>query len=355
MMLQTVRLVAIVAILTGCRHSEPINFDHGGEPGPFDPTPPVRLTRDLGPDQFAAWTADGREIAYSHMPGISGSRNHCVAFLPSGGGQVGRTTCYRLDVSGDSTHARWRVAPRTRHDFAWVDHHSFGQRLLPDNGGLMVGDPADPARTVRLTRFPYVGPDGTIQATVTSLHWLSAERLIYVGSDLTVRRECTGCVMDTIPLPRQVMLINRDGTGRQAIPNSAEVTGLALNEDSTAIYFTRAGDPRVWRRTLPDGEDEAVISFDGTIARDVSVAGGRLAVVVDGVVSYGFDETVGPYQLDRGGNLRTVNLETGSIEGHNLPNVLFRRPALAPDGRSMVAEGVPLDASSPDLWRFQVN
>src|SRR5688572_10113746 len=52
-------------LLLGCGHTEPFGSTPGGTEQPFDPSPPVRLTLNQGPDRGAAWLPDGSGILYS--------------------------------------------------------------------------------------------------------------------------------------------------------------------------------------------------------------------------------------------------------------------------------------------------
>jgi hypothetical protein len=108
------------------------------------------------------------------------------------------------------------------------------------------------------------------------------------------------------------------------------------------IYYTLGGDSRVFRRVLSSGEISIVHDFGSAgIARDVHVAGGRLTAIVGGRVAFSGDPGLGPTQWDSAGIVHVVDLSSGADVALDGPG-LFRRPALAPAGDRLVAEGYPL-------------
>ncbi len=78
------------------------------------------------------------------------------------------------------------------------------------------------------------------------------------------------------------------------------------------------------------------------IARDVQVVGGRLTAVVGGRVAFVVNPVLGPTQRDSGGVVHVVDLATSADQSLDQTGLLFRRPALSPDGAHVVAEGYPL-------------
>ena len=52
-------------LVLACGHTEPFSTPPYGTNQPFDPTPPVRLTLNTGPDRGASWLPDGSGILYS--------------------------------------------------------------------------------------------------------------------------------------------------------------------------------------------------------------------------------------------------------------------------------------------------
>jgi hypothetical protein len=144
----------------------------------------------------------------------------------------------------------------------------------------------------------------------------------------------------------------------QTIPNTSEITSLFPSADGLSIYYTRPGDGRVYQQVLSSGAESIIHDFGSAgIARDVNVRGELLTATVGGIVDYRNDPLLGPRQVDSGGALYLVDLSTG---GEQLLPVsqplLFRHPALSPDGRTVVAEAIDTFRPPPrtDLWLFRL-
>jgi hypothetical protein len=115
------------------------------------------------------------------------------------------------------------------------------------------------------------------------------------------------------------------------------------------VYITSGGSSRVEALDLATGQRSPVFDFDTLgIARDVQVAGNRLAAVVGGHVTYvPFNQTFGiPQQADSGGTVAAVTLPAGTVDLLTTPITGRPKPgqhsylhlALAPDGRTVAAE-----------------
>lgn len=322
-------LLGLSLFAGACAHGEPFDFSRPPNETPLDPTPPVRLTLNPREDQFPAWMPDGSGLIYSYFEG----RDGCLAELPPTGGQIRRTRCYQGVGSEDSVDAFSSASPRNRNELAWVEQHSFQDRVVPDYGSIMLGslDPQVPA--TQLVRLPYLASSGAPHVTATSLRWLSADRLAYIGNDLFVRRACQGCKLDTILVPEDVVLLDR-GTGtRTLLPNSTSTTSIWPNADSTGLYYTVLGDTRVWQRDLLSGAGTPVHDF-GSFVDDVSLAGSRLVATLGN------------------GSIATYDLGSGAVDSLAVFQYRYRRPVLSPDGRHVAAEGYFNGSLTPDLWLF---
>jgi hypothetical protein len=111
------------------------------------------------------------------------------------------------------------------------------------------------------------------------------------------------------------------------------------------VYYTLAGDSRVYRQLLSTGAVVQVHDFGPAgIARDVHVVGTQLTAVVGGRVHFMDDPTRGPTQWDSGGVVHVVDLNDGSeviLDSPPQPS-LFRRPRLSPSGTAIVVEAYPV-------------
>jgi Tol biopolymer transport system component len=120
--------------------------------------------------------------------------------------------------------------------------------------------------------------------------------------------------------------------------------------DGSTIYYTFPGDSLVYARNLSSGVVTTVHNFGaGHIVRDPSVVGARLVAVVDGKPGYRFVPAFNMVQVDYGGHLVVVDLATGSeswVPDHGL---MYKRPALSPDGTRFVAEGFPYTVTGVPL------
>lgn len=345
------RVVAALLLVAACSQSEPFTYTAPREDGPLDPAPPVRLTYSVFEDQTPSWLPDGRGLVYSFRQTTSRSSDRCLGVLPPAGGQARQSVCSRSDVQDDSTDVYTEPAARTDGRIAWVEQHNLRGRITPDYGAIILGDLKDAAARKTLVRLPYLASSGSLHATVTSLRWLSPTQLAYVGADVLIRAPCQQCKPDTVVIAREVMLLSAAGGAPTLLPNSAETTSIWPSADSSALYYTVAGDTRVFQRPLSGGLPQVVHDFGGSgIARDVSVVGNRLVAIVGGNVSYGSEPLLGARQIDSGGVAMTVELGAGAVASYPIDTLTQRRPALSPDGRSMVLEGIARPSPNPNLW-----
>jgi hypothetical protein len=348
-------LIAAITLVAGCAHGEALDFRNQPESGPFDPGPPVVLTLNLLEDQYPSWLPDGSGILYSYIPDPTGSRDRCLGLLPAGGGQITETMCYRRDNADDSTDVIVQATARTSHEIAWLEQHNLRSRRVPDYGGIVIGTLVDGAPTTRVVSLPYVAASGSIHATVTDLRWLSAQQLAYIGNDIIVRAPCIGCRPDTVVVAKEVMLVNRQGGPPQILSGSEQTTSIWPTADSTGLYYTLGGDSRVYRRSLAGGAPAVIHDFGSAgIARDISVVGNRLAAIVGGNVSYGSEPLIPLRQIDSGGTLVTVDLDSGAEQVRSILGTCFRRAVLSPTAATVVVEAVDERSPNPDLLLFTV-
>jgi hypothetical protein len=107
------------------------------------------------------------------------------------------------------------------------------------------------------------------------------------------------------------------------------------------IYYTLAGDTRVYHQVLSTGAVSVVHDFGPAgLARDVHVVGDRMTAVVGGRVHFTNDPLLGPTQWDSGGIVHLVNLQDGTDLTIDDPDQLglFRRPQISPAGSEIVVE-----------------
>jgi hypothetical protein len=91
--------------------------------------------------------------------------------------------------------------------------------------------------------------------------------------------------------------------------------------------------------------------FAPEVPRDVQVAGNRLAAVVGGSVRFAWEPPLADtIQRDDGGAIALVDLSGGNVITVGAGQRVFRRLALSPDGRRLVAESP--EGRSTDLYLF---
>jgi WD40-like Beta Propeller Repeat len=349
------RSAGLLAVLlsSACAHQDPFPSGEVPDGGPRSTTPPVQLTLSTGPDLDPAWLADGRGLAYSFRQ--DGDPDRCLGVLPPAGGTRRSEKCVRNDPGHDSVDALTETAAGPAGRAAWVDFRSLNGRIAPDAGALRVGTLAPGDTGIPVRTLPYLAPSGAIHATATHLGWLDADRLAYIGSDVFYERACQGCKLDTIVVAREAMLLDLSLAQPmpQTIPGTTQATSLWPGGDGTSIYYSLAGDSRVYRQILATGDVSLVHDFGALgIARAVTVRGTTLVAVVGGRVAYLDDPLLGTVQRDDGGPLIAVDLNTGAETRLPFGTSLARRAALAPDGVALAVEGYDTLAATldPNLW-----
>jgi hypothetical protein len=347
----TVRPLLLLLPLLACGHTEPFGTPPIGIDQPFDPGPPVRLTYNLGPDRGAVWLPDGSGILYSTQQLGRRDNDVCLALIPPGGGSQGQLTCDLSPTGADSVDAIESPAPGTDGRLAFVGYTSPFGAIPPGSTGIYVGSLSDPASSITLRSLPYTVPGGPLHTVASQLRWLTPTRLLYLGERADFAPHCDRCSeWDTTITGLNVVAldVNQPGSTPQLIPGTDNASGLSLGANEDEIYFTLSGDARVYRQTLSTGAVSVAHDFGAAgMARDVHVAGGRMAAVVGGRVAYGIDPRFGPTQWDSGGVLHIVDLPSGTDRILDGPG-LFRRPQVSPSGSAVVVERYPLEIGFGD-------
>lgn len=326
-------------LLARCTHDAPFVATGPGIRPPLDSGLEVRITFNPGVDRSPAWLPASDAFLYTAQQVDRDDEDRCLVQQPGAGGGITRIMCHRTPSSADSLDI-WEnaaVGPTGGLAFVWsTTPGGFGSRT-PYWQGFVVGtlDHPEPVRVLKT--LPYLAPSGAGHENISHVSWLDATTLVYLGervaqiNDDTIRTGIEIARMDLQTTPPTLTIVPETDSASSVVAVGADT-----------IYYTRNGDTQVYRRVLSTGAVQAVVSFGGEIARDVQVAGARLVAVVGGKVDFRFDSAAGPTQADRGGYLHLVNLQTGVDSVLPPPPgglVWYRHPALAPDGRRVVAEG----------------
>jgi len=364
-----IRLAGLVLAATACAHSEPFEAEDVGSDVPFSSEPPVRLTYSDGDDRTPAWLPDQSGIIYSSERLDEPAHDRCLLVLPPAGGQVTRSICATYPGHADSTD-RFE-SPAVSADGRIAFMRAVGRIGLQKGPRLhfMLGDISDPERAREVTIIPYFAPSGKTHGHISHLQWVSPTRLVYLGENLFY--EGSTFFPDTFTTGLEIMRadISGDAVTLSVVSGTELASSVAAGGDEDTIVFTLGGDSKVYRQSLSTGARSVVYDFAGAgIARDVQIRGSTLVAVVGRSVAFVQDLVHGWNQRDEGGALYVVNLDTGASSSFAPPATLFRRPALSPDGRSIVVEASPFalprltvevdfNATNhrPDLWLFQLD
>lgn len=345
---QPVGIIHLLALATtlSCGHTEPFGAQPFDRDLPFDQAVPVRLTLNRGPDRRPAWLADGSQILYSTQ--LVGTRESdvCLAALPATGGSQRRLSCALSPNSSNLTDALESAAPAADGRLAFLSATSNLGAAGPDAQSIALATVNDPAVHQPLHAVPYPISPGRVHQGVSQIHWLGANRLVFLGEAVTVLRPCQFCPLDTLRsgLDAVWLDVNEIPATLHPIPSTASASGVAPGASEDEVYYTLNGDARVYRTLLSSGDVSVVHDFgvEG-FARDVDVVGNRMAVVVGGRVTFGTDPSLGPTQWDSGGIVHVVDLQGGNDVALQTPGSgLSRRPRLSPSGSAVVTEVYPL-------------
>jgi hypothetical protein len=340
------RLLPLMAV-TACGHTEPFTPGSLDNDLPFNPAPPVQLTLNLGPDRHPAWLPDGSAILYSSQQLDTEDRDVCLGLLPPTGGKQRARTCTFAVNGNRRTESLEPAAAGADGRLTYLAGVSEINGASPLTQTMVLARVSDPLATTPLLSVPYTIPGRPAHLGISQLHWLSSDRLLYLGETVILFRPCEICQRDTLRSGLDAVLLRLDGTGAapEAIPGTDNASGVSPGGSTDEIYFTVNGDTRIFRRILSTGEVTVAHDFGGAgIARDVHVSGDRLTAVVGGRVHFAIDPALGPFQWDSGGIVHVVGLSDGSDVSLTDPNGLglYRRPRLSPSGTELVVERFPL-------------
>ena len=360
------RATALLA-LAACTHELP------PEPGTSDVDtipdagPPERLTLNRGKDATPAFTPDGRAIWYAWERLDRADRDLCLGMLPVTGGTRTHEVCHPTAAANPDS-VNWYTYPAPHPDgrrIAWLRISGLRSATEGGRGEVVLAEIArldDPSRLSQLSIFPFqVAPGSTTHFHVqpVALQWANYSTLVYVGT-LVTAFSANGLVQDTFYSGREVGTLRLSGNSAVSgfIPGTEEASGLTVAPDG-ALYFTRKGDSLVYRTTLTGVPVDTVFNFGSgangaaDFARDPVYVDGAIYAVVGGDVSNEIYPNISErLQHDGGGGLWRVD-GTGPTLIDSLHR--WRRPAISPDGRTLVIEGRDPVTGVTDLYLLRIN
>lgn len=334
-------LLAILS-LAGCAHTEPFTPGNFDTDAPFNPTPPIQLTLNRGPDRHAAWLPDGSALLYSTQ--LEGTRDHdvCLALLPPTGGRQRSLSCTLSPLADQRTESLESGAAASDGRLAFIAASNAIGALVPAVQELSLATLADPALRTSLLAIPYTISGRPAHSGISQLRWLGPSRLVYLGEAVNVYSPCKDCEKDTLRSGVDgVWLDLAVGATPQAIAGTGNASGVSPGSSEDEVFYTLGGDTRVYRETISSGAATVVFDFGGAgIVRDVHVVGTRMVAIVGGRVHFTIDPTFGPTQWDSGGFVHVVDLSDGSDLTVTGPadRALYRRPQLSPAGSEVIVE-----------------
>jgi hypothetical protein len=282
----------------------------------------------------------------------SANVDRCLGQIRATGGSNTRSICNPNPAAVDSADLFDAPSPSDDGQLLFIRSSGRPGAITPSEAGIYLGSLADPLAATQLFPLPFSVPGGGTQATISTARWLSQTRAVYVAQSVIYAREFTGAPLDT--LVTGLAVVEMDLSGAQpaltAVPGTVGATSATLSATRDTLYYTLLNDSRVYRLALATAQLTIAHDFGARgIARDVTVLGARLVAVVGGEIRYTDDPILGPIQPDGGGDLVSVDLDTGTETG--LPvdrSILFRHPEFAPAGSPvrLVAEGYPPIGSS---------
>jgi hypothetical protein len=330
-------LAGVLCLPAACEHAQPFRAADLGPNVPFSQGLPRQLT--FGPlgDLAPAWLPDGYGVLYSFQRLDDAHHDRCLGVLPAEGGQRIRTICHASAFTADSTTTLWEPAAGPAGLLAYVRESSRPGALVPRSRELVVAslDAPDPGRPVR--SFPYVAPSGALHETAAYVHWVNDSTLVYLAEHVSYLLPPAAPGPETLYAPVEVafLTLGQNSSAVAVVPGTANATSVTA-DSSGAIYYTLAGDSRVYR-IVPGGGGAGILFDFGALgpAGDVQVQGTTLVAVVGGAL----------YRQDLAGAFAV----RGSLA---IDALRFARPALSPSGARVVTEARRSRAA--DLWLLQV-
>lgn len=356
---QTLRIVVLVpALLLACDHTVPFQPRSYQPDGPLIAGPMARLTYNPGQDLVPVWLRDGSGIVYTAERLDRADRDRCLAFMPASGGGISRYVC-RTTASDDSLNVLDEAAPGLNGRIAYVRASTTRNlnRVAPDAQEFVTAPIDQPTAAQAILALPFITSWGQGYQGVSSPTWLDSTRLVFVGQHVAYPALCRFCARDTVKTGVELAMVTFSGDQQALtlVPGTTDASSVCVGATNDTIYFTRVGDSRVFRYAFSSDQTDTAYDFGALgIARDVSVAKGRLAATVGGDVTDTNDPFLGRMQADHGGNLFVVTLASGALTQLGDSTFRFRRPALSPDGARLIVSALKDTSTAADLWRFDL-
>jgi hypothetical protein len=349
------RVVLAFAVLgaAACGHNDLFQPQEAAKLPPRGSGAFHQVTFNPGDDRFPGWLPGDTAIIYSADASDEPGEDRCIATVAAEGGTRQPVACFHR-LSGDSAaNSDWPAAGQGgRVAYVWEPVRAFPSNGTPDSVIVFVDELATPGAPRAVFTFPYVEPGVHFYHTASHLRWLNADTLVAVAVTSTVTQDCPACPFRRVRIGRDVILLDLKTSPAtlSVVAGTSTATAVAPGASGNDVYYTIAGDARVFHRLVATGDSTVVHDFGAAgITRDVSVAGSRLVALVGGNISYRVD-VVGPIQDDSGGPVHLFNLTTSADSVLPDSGVVYRHPILASTGGRLIVEG--WQSGRADLWHF---
>jgi hypothetical protein len=355
---QTTLLALLLVAAAGCDHSEPFTPDGQGGTTAREPGNAFQLTFNFQSETSASWLPDGSGFLFSYVnPESRLQQDRCLGLMSATGGQIQQTICDTsiLDSARTDLFDAGAVSPDGLLFYSRDTERpdQVGPGAVPGLGDarLMLASLAHPFDTTAVATLPYL-IDGRPQTWISQTGWITPTKVAYLSGVSGNVALCPGCT--GIPFRSGKFAVTIDFTDNgpvlQKVAGTDNASGVAAG-GGDAIYYSLAGDGRVFRRDLITSSTAVVADFgDSAIVRDISVAGNRLLAVVGGKVQLVDDANFGVVLYDQGGFLHLTDLSTGTDQVISLPiQAMVRRPAISPAGDRAVVEAYPFTVTPSNM------
>jgi hypothetical protein len=338
--------------LAACTHTEAFENPDRTIDGPFAPGNPLQLTYNAGADQTPAFVPAGDGVLYAFARPGTDDGDQCLGLLPPAGGTA-TEWCPRSAGSRDSTD---RLGEPVSLDETALLYTRASRPIgsTADAWSYLGTAPlADPDAYVPRVRFPFTASSGRLHLGAAFPVALDGDRIAYLAQRLvSASPDPEGEFAQLVVRGVEIAIASlADDAPPAPVPGTEDATSLAPGAGPGELLFTRPSDANVYVRRA-DGAIEVLHTFAETV-REPSLAAGRLLAVVGGNVEMWFEGVPATQtaQVDFGGPLVLVDLDTGEETLITAPTARYRRPRLSPDGTFAVAQTA---GSSPDLFRLEL-
>lgn len=340
-------LVAAIAVLAACSHSDAFTTPETRVETPLAPGTVAQLTYNLRADRMPVASPDAGAVLYQFETGDA-DRDTCLGALPLGGGTRLGEWCA---VDGqEATRADLFAAGALTANgtLAYTQHSSLVFAPIPNAGALYVAANGDQTRRVKVADLLRLYPG--IPSPVDflfGLTWSGPDELSALATTANIARACNTCAWDTTYVGQAVVRL------RTSTPNQLDI--VALVPGASQLVF----DPTVRRFAfLREGDVWTLPATGGTPALAYSLSADPAGRPVVGVAAGGgtlfitrawFDGQV--YQSDVA---RISGATAVPIAGTQIAGGRWQRAAASPDGRRVVLERRPTASTTTDLYLAEV-